>query len=67
MRILIGWPTGSSRAPADDEFLGLAIEISLTKREGVERMKELRDFVDAKLNHFARVYRLHISSEHCGK
>ena len=41
---------GQFARPTDDEFLRLAIEVSLPKRKWIKGMKELRYLVDAKLD-----------------
>ena len=41
--------------PADDIFLGLAVEILLAKRKRIKRMEELRDIIDADLDYILRI------------
>lgn len=41
---------GQFARPTDYEILGLAIQVSLSKRKWVKGMKELRNLVDAKLD-----------------
>jgi hypothetical protein len=40
--------------PVYNEFFSVSIEVPLTKRIGVKRMKELRDFLDADLYRVVR-------------
>ena len=42
---------GQFASPTDDEILRLAIEVALPKRKWIERVKELRDLIDAELNY----------------
>jgi hypothetical protein len=36
--------------PADDVFLGVAVEIAFVKRKGIERVEQLRYLVDPNLD-----------------
>ncbi|WP_433996361.1 hypothetical protein [Bradyrhizobium liaoningense] len=44
-------PARELSSPADNVFFRLSIEVTLAKRERIERVKELGDVVDPKLDH----------------
>jgi hypothetical protein len=49
-----GIQTGQFLCPADDELLGVGVEVLLLERRGVQRVEQLTDFAQADFDPLAR-------------